>query len=88
MSRFHAAIGSRAWQVLRRQAIDRDGGRCTQCGRPGRLEVHHLVPLKDGGENTQENLTTLCRSCHISAHRPRPTSQEVAWENLLQEMRP
>ena len=31
-------------------------------------EVHHLVPLSQGGTNDVSNLRSLCRSCHYKRH--------------------
>ena len=40
--------------------------RCTECGNPhmGCFEIHHIVPLADGGSNEIDNLTPLCAPCH------------------------
>lgn len=27
-------------------------------------EVHHIIPVCDGGTNARKNLVTLCRTCH------------------------
>jgi 5-methylcytosine-specific restriction endonuclease McrA len=35
------------------------------------LEVHHIVPIKDGGTDEQANLILLCAECHSEAHRRR-----------------
>jgi 5-methylcytosine-specific restriction endonuclease McrA len=32
------------------------------------LEVHHLVPLSEGGEDTVENAIALCANCHRREH--------------------
>lgn len=32
------------------------------------LEVHHLIPLADGGEDTIDNAIALCPNCHRSQH--------------------
>ena len=71
MSRFHRQIpgGMRAWETIRRQALDRDGWRCQKCGKAGAMECHHRTPLSLGGGNEPENLETLCRGCHIQLHR-------------------
>jgi 5-methylcytosine-specific restriction endonuclease McrA len=38
-----------------------------QDGRPY-LEVHHVVPLSEGGDDTLENAAALCPSCHRELH--------------------
>ena len=88
-SRFHKALNQGRWQRVRRQALDRDGWRCRRCGRAGRLECHHVVPLERGGEAYDlGNLETLCRPCHIAHHRSSrpPTPAELAWDALLAEL--
>ena len=41
---------------------------CEKCKEQGRLtpaeEVHHILPLSCGGTNDEENLMSLCKSCH------------------------
>lgn len=41
---------------------------CEQCQQDGRLapaqEVHHILPLRDGGTHVDENLMSLCTNCH------------------------
>ena len=32
------------------------------------LEVHHIIPLRDGGEDTIENTIALCPNCHRELH--------------------
>lgn len=32
------------------------------------LEVHHRIPLADGGDDTVENAIALCPNCHRQAH--------------------
>lgn len=59
------------WKALRRAIVERDGWRCTACGRAaGRLEVHHVKSVFDGGAMYDpSNLRTLCRDCHLEQHR-------------------
>lgn len=59
--------------VLRRLAISRANGNCQLCGIPAPfndsngqpyLEVHHVVPLHNGGDDSLLNLVALCPNCH------------------------
>ena len=31
-------------------------------------EVHHILPLSRGGTNNEDNLMSLCKSCHSKIH--------------------
>ena len=86
-SRFHAHLNRHRWADARRAAFDRDGWRCRECGRPGRLEAHHVTPLHKGGDPYDlANVESLCRSCHIDRHRRKLSPAEVAWNRLVREM--
>ncbi len=88
MSRNHAKLNARRWAAVRRQAFERDGWRCSKCGRAGRLEPHHEPPLRDGGAPyALAGIVTLCRSCHIERHRGDDmTPGRAAWHELLAEI--
>ena len=61
------SYNSRRWRFVRAQVIARDERKCRECGkRWGRFEVDHIVSLKRGGaEYDQNNLQTLCAfPCH------------------------
>ena len=79
---------AREWAGIRREVLDRDGWRCQNpgCGKPGALEVHHVVELQNGGTNDLGNLRALCRSCHIEIHKPTLTAGQAAWETLVKEL--
>ena len=86
-SRLHAYLNRRRLDKVRRAAFERDGWRCVDCGRPGRLEAHHVTPLHKGGPPYDlENLKTLCRSCHIEQHRRQLTPGEAAWRALVDDL--
>ncbi|MXX71922.1 MAG: HNH endonuclease [Gemmatimonadetes bacterium] len=77
----------RRWDEFRREILDRDGWRCTECGRVGRLEVDHIVQLHKGGDQWDpENCRTLCRDCHKARHRRPLTPEEEEWERLLDRL--
>lgn len=61
-------IGGWDWNALRTAILIRDDYTCQGCGGQERLQVHHRVPLMDGGSNDPENLIALCRACHGHEH--------------------
>ena len=66
-SRHYAALDRRRWQWTRLKVFERDGWRCRRCGKAGRLECDHVVPLRKGGAPfDMDNLQTLCRPCHLA----------------------
>ena len=59
------------------EVLERADGICEKCKKPAPflredltpyLEVHHIKPLADGGEDTVENAVALCPNCHREAH--------------------
>ena len=71
--------------------LDRDGWRCRTCGRAGKLEVDHVIPIDKGGDPWESsNLQTLCRDCHIKKtrreNRRTPTPAEIRWQKLVREL--
>jgi len=64
--RSHRPGSTHAWRKLRLVVLDRDRHRCQVCGATELLEVHHLVPVSEGGTDTLSNLETRCRT-----HNPR-----------------
>lgn len=76
----HEYLYGSGWRKQRRKALERDGYVCQLCDRTQEeelnrrgkgLEVHHIIPFRTFGiENHEEanrldNLTTLCRECHL-----------------------
>lgn len=51
------------------RVFDRCGRKCVECGSEEELEIHHRVPVAEGGTHDEDNLETLCRSCHMEKHR-------------------
>lgn len=62
----------------------RDNFTCQDCGElhvfmnpfgmpvpidDGQLEVHHILPVSQGGGDEPDNLVTLCKKCHQKRHR-------------------
>lgn len=47
------------WRVFKR-----DGHKCCNCGADEDLTVDHITPRSKGGDDSEDNLQTLCRSCN------------------------
>jgi 5-methylcytosine-specific restriction endonuclease McrA len=66
-----AATNRRPTPVQRTRVMERDGHRCQLCGeRPSLnehvvLHLHHIRPFGGGGLTADENLITLCHTCHL-----------------------
>ena len=64
----------RAWSRIR-SSYAKEHPFCELCLEKGILvpvdEVHHKVPLAEGGTHDRSNLMSLCRSCHARLHAER-----------------
>ena len=59
------------WRQIRKDVLARDQWRCCDCGEAikGRdAHVHHKLPRALGGDDTPENLISLCSGCHSLKH--------------------
>lgn len=59
-------------QKLRLKILERDGYKCQKCGyneNLKRLQVHHILAQKHGGQHDENNLITLCLVCHRIADK-------------------
>lgn len=43
------------------------------------LQVHHIVPVSDGGNDELSNLVLLCHNCHTSLHKD-------DWKNYTEKL--
>ena len=77
------------WGAIRRMALERSGWRCRACGRAGKLEADHIVPVHVSPELelSIDNIQILCRGCHIAKTRREagkpPTPERLAWLRLV-----
>lgn len=62
---------SRAWKRIRDSYV-KTHPFCERCFEQGILvpadEVHHKVPISQGGTHDRSNLMSLCKSCHNKIH--------------------
>lgn len=79
------------WWPVRTAAVRRDDFKCQECGARGRLEVHHVIPVRQAPERAYSlsNLKTLCTDCHLQhtlAERGQlPSPERKAWQSLLKK---
>jgi len=66
---------SQEWERARERAKRRDQYRCRHCGLTEAdvsgldLQVHHILPISQGGTHSLDNLATLCNGCHQKIHK-------------------
>lgn len=63
-------LNTDVWRELRNQRLKLDHYRCDQCGTGINVTVHHLrYPDIWGAESIEDDLVTLCASCHARVHQ-------------------
>lgn len=77
---------SRNWEMQRAAALYRARHKCEACGSSFSLEVHHKVPVSEGGTDDLDNLQVLCRKCHQKRHQFRvqfDRTRELTLEEIM-----
>ena len=72
---------------LKRYLLSHRGNKCQNCGcvyktqkdAMDSLQVHHVIPVKDGGEDNDDNLILLCFDCHQGKHEHRIQKNYGKW---------
>ena len=67
-------LDTKAYKALCKQVLARDNWRCQNCGASDNLQVHHTQSRSKLGDDSSENLITLCATCHEALHRNRQNS--------------
>ena len=69
------------WPRFRRRLLDLAGWRCADCGKPGKLEISHLLPVWKYPhlEMDPDNCRVRCRGCHLAADRKPVSADRAAW---------
>jgi 5-methylcytosine-specific restriction endonuclease McrA len=62
-------LSPEAYAQLRLSVLNRDAWCCQNCGARQNLEVHHQQFRSHSGNDSEDNLTTLCSYCHSAEHR-------------------
>jgi 5-methylcytosine-specific restriction endonuclease McrA len=66
------------YKLLRHRVLERDGCRCQHCGSSKDLQIHHLAKRSKLGDDTLDNLITLCVTCHQMQHHFPTTASNVS----------
>jgi hypothetical protein len=72
--------------AVRREVLMESGYKCArpQCSAIITLQIHHMIYVRDGGENDPSNLLPLCGYCHDMHHAGHfPTEAIRLWKGLL-----
>lgn len=76
---------ARNFAMLRQFVVQRADGNCQLCGYPAPfldnegnpyLEVHHIIPIQNGGTDNVDNMVALCPNCHRKMI-VRPTKPDI-----------
>lgn len=55
---------------IKRRLIRERGKACERCPKRNiALEMHHVIPVTDGGTSDDGNLLLLCAACHLAETR-------------------
>jgi hypothetical protein len=72
--------------VLKREVLTEAGYRCAvpTCRNILALDLHHIIPVEEGGPNTLSNLLALCPTCHALYTRGIISREAIhAWKQMV-----
>jgi 5-methylcytosine-specific restriction endonuclease McrA len=61
-------LGKQVYRRLMKRVLERDGWRCRKCGALENLQIHHKIKRSQQGNDSLDNLVTLCTYCHMEEH--------------------
>lgn len=64
--KYNYSKSNRLDENIRTATFIRDNGKCQMCGLNHSLEAHHITPRRYNGNDSINNLITLCNKCHKS----------------------
>ena len=62
-------LGQRVYRRLMKRVLQRGGCRCQKCGSVQILQVRHQIKRSQMGDESLEDLVTLCAYCYLHEHR-------------------
>jgi hypothetical protein len=72
--------------VLKREVLTEASYRCAvpTCCNILALDLHHIIPVEEGGPNTLSNLLALCPTCHALYTRGTIPREAIhAWKQIV-----
>jgi hypothetical protein len=72
---------------VRELVFDRDGRACLKCGSDQSLSLDHIKPLASGGDNSVDNLQTLCGRCNSSKGNSTKDYRKTVDDSTLNQAR-
>ncbi len=73
-------------QDVRREVLTEAGYRCAvpTCRTILLIDLHHIIPVSEDGDNSPDNLIALCPNCHALHHRKEIPQEAVrVWKGML-----
>ncbi len=64
LAKVYTARRERIPESVRLFVWQRDQGQCVKCGSRELLEFDHIIPVSEGGSNTERNIQLLCEGCN------------------------
>lgn len=64
---YHEHMKSDYWRKIRNEARERDKHKCRHCGSGQNLVCHHIT-YENLGNESLDDLLTLCKRCHYKVH--------------------
>lgn len=55
---------------------------CNLCWEKKDIQIHHIRPIEQGGDNSEDNLIILCLDCHSKVHTKRNLARSYTEETL------
>lgn len=61
-------LNGEEWKQKREERIKKDNNTCRMCGKTTDAQVHHKTYVNIGAEDIDNDLITLCKTCHKKLH--------------------
>lgn len=55
---------------------------CNLCWKSREVQIHHIDPVEEGGDNSEENLIVVCLNCHSEAHTAKHMARNLKSQTL------